>query len=439
MIGFVICLFNAALMVYTFLLFFDALAPYRFTLPNRLIICGGLALGFSAILYFLPVSPLRSLLLLAMPIIASWIFELKWYNRLLLSILIFSIGAVSELITTVLISSVFSVNTLLATQGVFEIIGIILSKLITIIFVTFFRIKKYKILYHTSFLKIATLLLIPISTIFVIVVHVNLLTHVTVESFYLNVTYLVSYILLIASNIIVFQLMDFTFKVQEKDKQYQIALQLIETQKQQYIQLQEHNLTLRKIRHDQKNFLIGLISQLKNEQIDETIPKLEKELSMLNSHDVTFQNGIIPTIIHLKSAVAKEHGIVMDITYNSMQNIHIPDMDIAIMLGNALDNAIEATQKVESDRKKINITIRATGETVLISIFNPVTENVNTDHLVSTKKDKQSHGLGILSIKSLAQKYNGNVLFTCENFVFVTRIFLQNQNNDRSVFVTEQE
>ena len=437
MIGFVICLFNAALMVYTFLLFFDALAPYRFTLPYRLIICGGLAFGFSAILYFLPVSPFRSLLLVAMPIIASWIFELKWYNRLLLSILIFSIGAVSELITTVLISSFFSVNTLLATQGVFEIIGIILSKLITIVFVTFFRIKKYKILYHTSFLKIATLLLIPISTIFVIVVHVNLLTHVTVESFYLNVTYLVSYILLIASNIIVFQLMDFTFKAQEKDKQYQIALQLIETQKQQYIQLQEHNLTLRKIRHDQKNFLIGLISQLKNEQVDETIPKLEKELSILNSHEVTFQNGIIPTIIHLKSSVAKEHGIVIDVTYNSMQNIHIPDIDIAIMLGNALDNAIEATQKVESDQKKINITIRVTNDTVLISIFNPVIDNLNTNHLVSTKKDKQSHGLGILSIKSLAQKYNGNVLFTCEDHVFVTRIFLQNQNNECSVLANE--
>lgn len=430
MIGFAICLFNAALMIYTFLLFFDALAPHRFRFLYRLLFCGGLIILFSAILYFLPVSPFRSLLLVAMPIIASWIFDLKWYNRLLLSILIFSIGAVSELITTVLISSVFSVNTLLATQGVFEIIGIILSKLITIVFVTFFRIKKYKILYHTSLFKIATLLLIPTSTIFVIVVHVNLLTHVTVESLYLNATYLVSYILLIASNIIVFQFMDFSFKAQEKDKQYQIALQLIETQKQQYIQLQEHNLTLQKIRHDQKNFLIGLISQLKNEQVNETIPKLEKELSDLNSHDITFQNGIIPTIIQLKSNVAEEHGIGIDVTYNRMQNIHISDIDIAIILGNALDNAIEATQKVQNENKKINITIRATGETVLISIFNPVIDNVNTEHLVSTKTDKHNHGFGILSIQSIAQKYNGTVLFTCEDLVFVTRIFLQNPSNE---------
>ena len=437
MIGFSTCLFNAAMMIYTFLLFFDALATYRFTLLYRLIVCGGLVMVFSSILYFLPVSPFRSLLLVAMPMIASWIFELKWYNRLLLSILIFSIGAVSELITTVLISSVFSVNTLLATQGVFEIIGIILSKMITIVFVTIFRIKKYRILYQTSFSKIATLLLIPASTILVIIVHVNLLTHVAVESLYLNFTYLISYILLIISNIIVFQLMDSTFKAQEKDKQYHIALQLIETQKQQYIQLQEHNLTLRKIRHDQKNFLIGLISQLKNEQINETIPKLEKELSNLSSHDITFQNGIIPTIIQLKSNVAQEHGIGIDVTYNSMQNIHISDIDIAIILGNALDNAIEATQKVQNDNKKINITICATGDTVLISIFNPVINNVNTDHLVSTKKDKRNHGLGIISIKSIAQKYNGNVLFTCEDFVFVTRIFLQNQNNECSVLANE--
>jgi len=176
---------------------------------------------------------------------------------------------------------------------------------------------------------------------------------------------------------------------------------------------------------------------LKNEQINETIPKLEKELSNLSSHDITFQNGIIPTIIQLKSNVAQEHGIGIDVTYNSMQNIHISDIDIAIILGNALDNAIEATQKVQNDNKKINITICATGDTVLISIFNPVINNVNTDHLVSTKKDKRNHGLGIISIKSIAQKYNGNVLFTCEDFVFVTRIFLQNQNNECSVLANE--
>lgn len=57
-------------------------------------------------------------------------------------------------------------------------------------------------------------------------------------------------------------------------------------------------------------------------------------------------------------------------------------------------------------------------------------DNVNTERLVSTKTDEQSHGFGILSIQSIAQKYNGTVLFTCEDLVFVTRIFLQNPSNE---------
>lgn len=429
---FIICLINAALMVYVFLLFFDSISQYRFSFLNKFIFCGCQTIIFSAILFFIPIGPMRTLLLVAMPITTSLVFKLKWYNHLFLSFLIFSICAVSELITTMLISSIFSVNALLATQGAFEIIGIILSKLISIVFVILLRIKKYRVLYNTSLVQIVSLLFIPLSTIIVIMVHVNLIIHIPVEIPYLTLTCLISYIILIASNIVVFQLMDYTFNMKEQEKKLLTALQLIRTQKQQYMQLQEHHSTLKKLRHDQKNFLIGIISQLKNQRIEETIKVLENEFNHLNSSEISFLSGIIPTIVQLKSDVAKQYNINIHISYNNLQNIHIPDIDIAIILGNALDNAIEATRNTQVSDKNIELNIRTTEDTILISIFNPVKENIDTQHLVSTKKNPQNHGIGVISMKNIAQKYNGNVMFTCEDLTFITRILLQNAANDHS-------
>lgn len=80
---------------------------------------------------------------------------------------------------------------------------------------------------------------------------------------------------------------------------------------------------------------------------------------------------------------------------------------MCIIFGNALDNAIEACDRVAATDKKISITIICKDEAVLCKVVNtaPKSENVLLD---TSKADKQNHGFGLENIKTALAKYNAN-------------------------------
>lgn len=422
-----ICLFNSGLMVYTFVLFFDSFAEQRFSIHIYSLYTIGLTIVYTVILYFVPLGMLRTLLLISMPILTSLLFNFKWYNHIFLSLLIFAIGSVAELAVAAILSAIFSISPHDATHGIFQIIGIILSKLVIIVFITIFRIRKYKILYARSPQKFYFLFLIPISAIVVVFVHVYWFLQIPFTSQPLSVSNIISYIVLIVSNIISFQIVDASYKNAEKDKQLATAQELIQAQAEQYTQLQEHNSVILKMRHDHRNFLIGLINELENGNSDSALTSLHNEYKILNDqYETELQSNIMETIVKVKAAAAQEHKITINFTYDELERIQISPIDIAIILGNALDNAIEATQKNDIENRTIDVLINISNNLIVIAIKNPVVSDLNVNHLVSTKRANQSYGFGIVSMKNIAAKYDGDVIFTCENKKFNTHIVLRN-------------
>ena len=414
-------------MVYTFVLFFDSFSEQRFSVHIYSLYTIGLTIVYTIVLYFVPLGMLRTLLLISMPVLTSLLFKFKWYNHIFLSLLIFAIGSVAELAVAAVISTLFSISPHEATHGIFQIIGIILSKLVIIVFITIFRIRKYKILYARSPQKFYFLFLIPISAIVVVFVHVYWFLQIPFTSQPLSVSNIISYIVLIVSNIISFQIVDTSYKNAEKDKQLATAQELIQAQAEQYKQLQEHNSLILKMRHDHRNFLIGLINELENGKSESALTSLQNEYKLLtDQYETELQSNIVETIVKVKTTVAKEHKITINFTYEELEKIRISPIDIAIILGNALDNAIEATQKIDSSNKAIDILININSNLIVIAIKNPVISDVDVNNLISTKRADQSYGFGIISMKNIAAKYDGDVIFTCEDKKFNTRIVLRN-------------
>ena len=109
----------------------------------------------------------------------------------------------------------------------------------------------------------------------------------------------------------------------------------------------------------------------------------------------------------------------------NIQHIKISDVDLAIILGNALDNAVEAVEKIEY-KGMVEALIVLRNNLLIIKIKNPVKEYVDTNNLSSTKPDNNVHGFGIISIKQLTNKYDGEVLFTCKDNIFTTSIVMKN-------------
>ena len=95
-------------------------------------------------------------------------------------------------------------------------------------------------------------------------------------------------------------------------------------------------------------------------------------------------------------------------------------MDICTILSNALDNAIEACIKINNPADRyINVKI-SVDNGFFISVTNPSTEapKKRAGIIISSKKDKENHGLGLKSIKRTVDKHGGDMLVKYENDVF---------------------
>ncbi len=113
----------------------------------------------------------------------------------------------------------------------------------------------------------------------------------------------------------------------------------------------------------------------------------------------------------------------MNFKYSKLKYLDISGVDLSIILGNAIDNAIEATEKLENELDKIvEVGVFYKGKQVLITVENKVRENIDTEIFRSSKGEH--HGYGIINMKAIVEKYNGTIDFSCENGVFSVFVIL---------------
>lgn len=239
---------------------------------------------------------------------------------------------------------------------------------------------------------------------------------------------LLCFTFLLASNFIVFELINQIYQDHEKDKKLTVANQLIHSQNENLHQLLLHNRDIQKIRHDYKNFLIGVLSDLKHNNYEELEQSIEKECYKLNMISQAENNlNIIDRIIDSKAAQAREHHIKINYTSSNLNTIQISTIDLALIIGNAIDNAMEAVTKLKDDsEKEISVFIKCRQNHVVIIVKNKVLENIDTKNLSTTKQDQFNHGFGLSGIQSIVAKYHGNVCITCKEKIFEIHMMLSN-------------
>lgn len=202
----------------------------------------------------------------------------------------------------------------------------------------------------------------------------------------------------------------------------QINMMSINTEEQKKVMENFH-----RERHDLINKLIVIKNELENDREDAVIQNIEDIIQNCHAGKVISDSGnkCIDALINVKYATAKEKGIDFVLKIFIPEDLPINQCDIGIVLGNALDNAIEATEKCRSYDKKIEITMGIRKEALVIVVKNPYENFLRTDkngNLLSTKKDINRHGYGISSMKRVAEKYHGDVIIEDESGKFVITI-----------------
>ena len=156
--------------------------------------------------------------------------------------------------------------------------------------------------------------------------------------------------------------------------------------------------------HNYKNNIITLAQLVEEESTAEIKKYLNNEIQQLGikTHYAMTGNKVIDAVLATKKNSAEHKGI------NFYADGNIPDKcivdDFTNIIGNLLDNAIEAAEKVENGN--VSIVIKPQKKFIIIKVKNSYDGNKNNE-LQTTKKDKEYHGIGLKSIKRIVEKYQG--------------------------------
>lgn len=192
-----------------------------------------------------------------------------------------------------------------------------------------------------------------------------------------------------------------------------------------YEHLAKANEDLRKFRHDYNNLKIGLIAYLQKNNINGAMQYIE-DCNQIIKTDNLFHTGhyIVDALFSDKAITARENNINISFSGLIPQNILTP-VDLCMIFGNALDNAIEACLKIDNDKaKSISVSVKQNNDYIFVTFTNPTFENVEIkdNTIITTKENHDIHGIGLYSIKQVLKKYDGHMNLHCENNLFTTEI-----------------
>ncbi len=217
----------------------------------------------------------------------------------------------------------------------------------------------------------------------------------------------------------------FNSALHKQELEQQIALYRF-----QFEQMKNSQAIIGRIEHDIEKHLLALKLDLNNAQPREAERKIEALIGKLRLSKSVADSGNadVDAIINYKATQAGEFEIRIACDLHLPYTLNMNTTDLAIILGNAIDNAIEACKTLEPAKREIELSMHYERPNLRMSISNPFAGELKTDaggELVTTKT-KGRHGIGLKSIRETVEKYDGLVDLSTEDNRFILKILLFN-------------
>lgn len=265
-----------------------------------------------------------------------------------------------------------------------------------------------------------SLLIMPISSLFMLVV---IFQSAGIAIY--KITLSVAAVLII--NFTVFFLFDRLAKsYQEKQEK-----EFVEQQNRYYEnQLELINASLENssiLRHDMKNHLQAIFTDIKNGNIIEAQQHISDITDVYNSDGEIIHTGYpaIDSIVNFKLQAARKNVVKVNVSSTLPQGLNISSFDLTVIFGNLIDNALQAVSLIP-ENKFIDLALHYSKGMMLIKVSNPFINEIKKsgDKVITTKKDKKSHGYGLASVKETVEKYNGTVEINPSDNIFTVKVVL---------------
>lgn len=346
-------------------------------------------------------------------------YKSSFKKRILTALLIYLTLMCIEMII-VLYTGYFKLD-LLIRNDYESILGIIIIRIVSYFIVliigSYKNIRQGDIVPNTYWLCI---LIIPIGTLYL------LITTFMVRGL-ASVTIFMSIAFVLLINFATFYLYDEISRIlsEEKDK---ILMQQQNKYYEKQLELMRESLkSIKTIKHDLKNHMTSLYVLVEEDKKEELLEYLSGVIEVFNNKEglASTGNTVIDSIINFKLQEAEKEKIAVNIDLNIPKELKIPSFDITIILGNLLDNALNAVKKLEKNRY-IDIKIKYTKGRLILKIDNSFDGTIIKEKgkIITSHRDKNNHGLGLESVKTVLEKYNGVIEFKYDSNKFHTALLM---------------
>lgn len=192
-------------------------------------------------------------------------------------------------------------------------------------------------------------------------------------------------------------------------------------QTERFSEIAAHVDEMRILRHDMRHHLgvlSGFLSEGQPEKASEYLQEYARGLEdMIEPQLCT--NSAVDIVARRYSALAKQMGVDAEFSIALPEEAGIASTDLCIVLGNLIENALNALEKQKTGERLLRVSVRAEENHVLIAVDNSVEEGG------SPQREAGGSGLGIPSVQAIARKYSGMAGFECNGGMFEASVLLQ--------------
>ncbi len=304
------------------------------------------------------------------------------------------------------------------------IISLIVIKLVQLI------IKKRKSLEKISYIESFQILIIPMCSIVILFAFLDTLMRYNIVSWLI----ILSMVLIVFINVFFFYLFDRLKEIEE----LKYNNELLKSQSEYYVKIEESVNSsfdkVRTIKHDLKHQLLFLKSKSTENSVN-LLGELNERLDILIGETLTDEvvdytkNIKLNRLLNYKLYDVIKRGIDVDVKINISEYVNFDEKSMYIILGNAIDNAVENFSSEKNTNSKITLTIVEDNNNLIMIITNPHSNKLifKNGLPITDKEDKIMHGIGLRSIKKIVDDKKGYLKIKSTNNIFSLEVVLYDE------------
>ena len=203
--------------------------------------------------------------------------------------------------------------------------------------------------------------------------------------------------------------------------------QLLSMQQQRYENLKVAIEEVRQARHDIRHHLNQISMLAEADDMEAIKAYLAQTVSRIPDLDMHFcENRAVDSVLGYYCALAKREGIPFSAQIDLPQTLPVDEIDMGLVLSNLLENALEASFRIAPARRQIKVKAYVHAEKLLLMLVeNACDMEVKETNGVFRSSKRKGNGVGIQSVRHIAEKNGGASTFTYRDNVFSAKIMLR--------------